>query len=63
VVILLKTLIIAEKPSVARDIATVLGTFNRQDGYLENGQYVVSWSFGHITTLAAPEEYDVSLKK
>lgn len=59
----MKTLILAEKPSVGRDIAAVLGGFGRQEGYLENDQYVVSWSFGHITTLAAPQEYDSGLEK
>ena len=59
----MKTLLIAEKPSVARDIASVLGRFDKKDGFLENGEYVVSWAFGHIVSLAAPEEYDPVLKK
>ena len=59
----MKTLLIAEKPSVARDIASVVGRFDKKDGFLENGEYVVSWAFGHIVRLAAPEEYDPVLKK
>ena len=57
-----KTLIIAEKPSVAIDLAKVLGRFDKKDGYLENGQYVVSWAFGHLLELAEPEDYDPALK-
>ncbi|HHW42607.1 MAG TPA: DNA topoisomerase III [Desulfotomaculum sp.] len=59
----MRTLIITEKPSVARDIAGVLGRFTSRDGYLENGQYVVSWAFGHLLELAEPEDYDPALKK
>lgn len=59
----IKTLIIAEKPSVARDIAAVLGRFTKKDGWLENGQYAVSWALGHLVELAEPEDYDKSLKK
>ncbi|MDA8333938.1 MAG: DNA topoisomerase 3 [Peptococcaceae bacterium] len=58
-----KTLIIAEKPSVARDLAAVLGHFDKRDGFLENGQYVVSWAFGHLVELAEPEDYDAALKR
>ena len=58
-----KTLIIAEKPSVARDLAAVLGRFDKRDGFLENGQYVVSWAFGHLVELAEPEDYDPGLKR
>lgn len=59
----MKTLLIAEKPSVGRDIAQVLGRFSKKEGYLENEQYVVSWAFGHITTLAEPHQYNLALKK
>lgn len=59
----MKTLLIAEKPSVARDISAVLGRFSRQEGFLENDQYVVSWAYGHITTLAEPKEYDSAFEK
>ncbi len=54
----MKSLVIAEKPSVARDIARVLGCSKKQDGYLEGSAYVVTWALGHLVTLADPEEYD-----
>lgn len=47
--------IIAEKPSVARDIAQVVGATNRHDGYLEGNGYTVTWAFGHLVALAMPE--------
>ncbi|MBM7854922.1 DNA topoisomerase-3 [Desulfohalotomaculum tongense] len=59
----IKTLIIAEKPSVARDIAAVLGSFKKMEGHLENQEYLVSWAFGHLLELAEPHEYDESLTK
>jgi len=59
----MKTLIITEKPSVARDIAAVLGKFNKKDGYLENDKFVVSWAIGHLVELAEPEDYNPGLKK
>lgn len=59
----IKTIIIAEKPSVARDLAAVIGQFNRKDGYLENNEYIVTWAIGHLVTLAEPEDYDARLKK
>lgn len=49
--------IIAEKPSVARDIAAIVGANNRKDGYLEGGGYAVTWAFGHLVGLAMPEQY------
>ncbi len=49
--------IIAEKPSVARDIANIVGAKNRKDGYLEGNDYTVTWAFGHLVGLAMPEEY------
>lgn len=49
--------IIAEKPSVARDIAAIVGASNRKDGYLEGGGYAVTWAFGHLVGLAMPEQY------
>ena len=48
---------IAEKPSVAREIATVLGANNRRDGYYEGNDYQVTWTFGHFCTLKEPHEY------
>lgn len=58
-----KTLVIAEKPSVARDIAKTLGVSGKNDGYLTGEKYVVSWAIGHLVTLAEPEAYDVKYKK
>lgn len=51
--------IIAEKPSVARDIAAIVGAGNRKDGYLEGNDYAVTWAFGHLVGLAMPEEYGI----
>ncbi len=48
---------IAEKPSVARDIAQVLGADNRRDGYMEGNGYQVTWTFGHLCSLLEPHEY------
>ncbi len=49
--------ILAEKPSVARDIATIVGATNKADGYLHGGGYAVTWAFGHLVQLAMPEQY------
>ncbi len=57
-----KTLIITEKPSVARDIAGALGKFENKKDYLENDKYVVTWALGHLVTLFEPEDYDKKLK-
>ena len=54
----MKSLVIAEKPSVARDIARVLHCTQKGNGILEGKEYVVSWALGHLVTLADPEEYD-----
>ena len=51
------TCIIAEKPSVARDIARIVGATSKQDGYLEGNGYLVTWAMGHLITLAMPEAY------
>ena len=53
---------IAEKPSVARDIADVLGAKQRKDGYIEGNGYQVTWTFGHLCTLKEPHEYTPSWK-
>lgn len=53
---------IAEKPSVARDIAEILGAKNRKDGYIEGNGYQVTWTFGHLCTLKEPHEYTPSWK-
>jgi DNA topoisomerase-3 len=59
-----KTLVIAEKPSVGRDLARVLpGPFEKKEGYLDGPEHVVSWAVGHLVQLAEPEEYDPKLKK
>ena len=59
----MKQLVLAEKPSVARDLAYVLGSFSKGNGYLENERYVITWAIGHLVTLAEPDDYDVGLKK
>ena len=51
-------LVIAEKPSVAQSIAKVLGVTSRKDGYMEGGNYIVSWCFGHLVELADASSYD-----
>lgn len=58
-----KILVIAEKPSVGRDIAKVLKCTTRGEGCLIGEEYVVSWAIGHLVTLAEPEDYDTSFKK
>lgn len=58
-----KSLIIAEKPSVAADIARVLGNFTKHTDYFENDQYVVSSAVGHLLELAIPEGYEVKRGK
>ena len=57
------TCIIAEKPSVARDIAHIIGANSKQDGYLEGGGYLVTWAMGHLIALAMPEAYGFSAYK
>lgn len=52
-----KTLVLAEKPSVARELARVLGCKQKGDGCLLGGQYIVTWALGHLVTLADPEAY------
>ncbi len=59
-----KTLVIAEKPSVGRDLARVLpGTFLKHEGYLESEDHIVTWAVGHLVQLAEPETYDDKFKK
>ena len=55
--------IIAEKPSVARDIARIVGATSKQDGYMEGCGYVVTWAMGHLIALAMPETYGFSAYK
>ncbi len=59
----MKTLVIAEKPSVGRDIARVLGCQKKENGYLEGSSYVVTWALGHLVTLQDPEDYDKKYKE
>jgi len=56
-------LCIAEKPSVARDLAKLLGATSRKDGYFEGNGYWVSWTFGHLCTLKEPEDYHPNWKQ
>ena len=57
------TCIIAEKPSVARDIARIVGAKSKQEGYMEGSDYVVTWAMGHLIALAMPESYGFSAYK
>ena len=57
------TCIITEKPSVARDIAHIVGANSKQDGYMEGCGYVVTWAMGHLIALAMPEAYGFSAYK
>lgn len=57
-----KTLVLAEKPSVGRDIARVLECKNDKNGYIEGSKYIVTWALGHLVTLADPENYDQKYK-
>lgn len=59
----MKSLILAEKPSVARDIAEALNIKQKKNGYIENEKYIVTWALGHLVTNATPEQYDVSYKE
>ena len=54
---------IAEKPSVGREIAQILGARTRQDGYYEGNGYCVTWTFGHFCTLKTPDNYRPDWKK
>jgi DNA topoisomerase III len=59
-----KTLVIAEKPSVGQDLSRVLpGPFQKQEGWLEGPQHVITWAVGHLVQLAEPDEYDDKFKK
>src|SRR3954447_9876026 len=59
-----KILVIAEKPSVGRDLTRVLpGAFEKQEGFLESDAHVVTWAVGHLVQLAEPEEYGPQYKK
>ncbi|MCC2254827.1 DNA topoisomerase III [Ruminococcus sp. CLA-AA-H200] len=58
----MKHLVIAEKPSVARDIARVLGCTKKTNSYMEGKDYIVTWALGHLVTLADPEQYGEQYK-
>ena len=58
----MKTLVLAEKPSVGRELARVLGCSLKKDGYMEGKEYVVTWALGHLVTLADPQDYDARLE-
>ncbi len=57
-----KILVLAEKPSVGKDIARVLNCKSDKNGYIEGDKYIVTWAFGHLVTLASPEIYDEKYK-
>ena len=54
---------IAEKPSVARDIASVIGATTQRDGYMEGNGYQVTWTFGHLCTLTVPSDRAADAKR
>ena len=58
-----KSLVLAEKPSVARDIANVLKCNRKGNGFIEGDRYIVTWALGHLVTLADPETYDKKYQK
>ncbi len=59
----MKSLVLAEKPSVAREIARVLNCNTKNKGFIEGQKYVVTWALGHLVTLAEPDDYDQKLKQ
>ena len=59
----MKKLIVAEKPSVARDIARVLGVRGKADGFIDGEDYAVTWALGHLVTLCEPDELDEKYKR
>ena len=58
-----KTLVLAEKPSVGKELARVLGCRRGAEGYMEGDRYIVTWALGHLVTLADPDVYDKKLEK
>ena len=62
-IFLAKSLIITEKPSVAQEFARILGVSGRNDGYIENSDYVITWCVGHLVEMVYPEVYDEKYKK
>lgn len=61
--VLAKSVVLAEKPSVARDIARVLKCSKKGNGFLEGNKYIVTWALGHLVTLQDPERYDKKYQK
>lgn len=59
----MKSIVLAEKPSVGRELARVLGCRKKGEGFLEGDKYIVTWALGHLITLADPEEYDERYKR
>ncbi|MGN1163545.1 MAG: toprim domain-containing protein, partial [Candidatus Ornithospirochaeta sp.] len=59
----MKKLVIAEKPSVGREIARNLGCFQRSQGYVEGDEWVVTWALGHLVELAPPQHYNEAWKR
>ncbi|MGM8212366.1 DNA topoisomerase III [Virgibacillus sp. W0430] len=57
-----KTVVLAEKPSVGRDLANVLNCTKKGNGFMEGSKYIVTWALGHLVTLADPEKYDAKYK-
>lgn len=57
-----KIVVLAEKPSVGRDIARVMGCQQKRNGYFEGPKYIVTWALGHLVTLSDPEVYDENIK-
>jgi DNA topoisomerase-3 len=53
----MKTAILCEKPSQAREIAAIVGATQKEDGFLHGNGYMVTWAFGHLIQLAMPDEY------
>ena len=53
-------IIIAEKPSVAKSIAAIVGANNKREGYIEGNGYAVTWAFGHLIGLAMPAQYGIT---
>lgn len=58
-----KSVVLAEKPSVARDIASALGCTKKGNGFIEGDRYIVTWALGHLVTHATPEQYDKKYQK
>ena len=58
----MKSLVLAEKPSVARELARVLGCNQTHKSYMEGNQYIVTWALGHLIELKMPENYDPKYK-